>query len=641
MPNQLLLVVFLSLFSFSTFVSADMILDGTLGRSGPLQGPDFVIGAEFGQQHGRNLFHSFSRFNLRQGESATFSGPNSVNHIISRVTGGTVSTINGLLRSTIPKADFYFINPAGVMFGEQARLDVQGAFYASTAHSLRLSDGGQFNAVQPENSLLTVAPPEAFGFLEPNRQGFENIGGLVGNAPITVQRSKLTVPDTQTLSLIGGDITLSQGGLYAPAGYIHLASVASAGEVSVNPDTVHLDRFAKLGQIKLSQQSTLGNGVDKFDGAQRIDIRAGQFYLEDSFINAKVNSGEASKVVIYGRDLVELQQDAMIATESFSATDAGYITIDTDRLTMRHNANLRSDTQRGGAAGVITIQANHVRVVDDAKITSSTRNQGGLSGRIQITADTVQMSGTTQIKATSRGTAQSAGQVMIIADKLQLSDDATVDTSAFADANGDGGEIRIEANTLEMTDRAWLMSSSFNRGQSGPINIKADTLILSGQSAIVGTTFSQGKGGNVSLHVSDRLSITEAAVVTAGTEGQGSGGTVVLVLPAEQVTIAEAANITSVSEARNVVTEEIGRIFELTKQLGGNIDGSIFTGGGKSGHVYIKTDRLFLQSRASQRLAEELELKDCAELTAAQRNYFKSGRRKGLYDAFNDMIDAK
>ena len=104
--------------------SAQIVLDGTLGPTGALPGPDYAITADLGQQHGGNLFHSFGQFSIRQGESATFSGPPSVSNIISRVTGGQVSTIDGMLRSTILGANLYLLNPAGVLFRENARLDV-------------------------------------------------------------------------------------------------------------------------------------------------------------------------------------------------------------------------------------------------------------------------------------------------------------------------------------------------------------------------------------------------------------------------------------------------------------------------------------------------------------------------------------
>jgi len=137
--------------------NAEVILDGSLGRNGALPGPNYLIGADLGQQHGGNLFHSFQDFNLNRFESATFSGPNSINNIISRITGGNPSNIDGLIRSTIP-ADMYFLNPNGIIFGPNARLDVQGSFHASTADYLRLGENGRFDARNPSDSLLAVAP---------------------------------------------------------------------------------------------------------------------------------------------------------------------------------------------------------------------------------------------------------------------------------------------------------------------------------------------------------------------------------------------------------------------------------------------------------------------------------------------------
>ena len=80
---------------------AQISTDGTLGQSINLPGPNFQITPDLGQQHGPNLFHSFRDFNLSSQESATFSGPSSVQNILSRVTGGNPSHIDGLFRSTI------------------------------------------------------------------------------------------------------------------------------------------------------------------------------------------------------------------------------------------------------------------------------------------------------------------------------------------------------------------------------------------------------------------------------------------------------------------------------------------------------------------------------------------------------------
>src|SRR6266568_3335242 len=108
------LSVLLLLSALLTVSQAQITLDGSLGRAGALTGPNYSIPAEVGQLRGPNLFHSFGQFNVRSGESATFSGPDTVANILGRVTGGTSSTINGLLRSQIPRANLYLINPSGV-----------------------------------------------------------------------------------------------------------------------------------------------------------------------------------------------------------------------------------------------------------------------------------------------------------------------------------------------------------------------------------------------------------------------------------------------------------------------------------------------------------------------------------------------
>src|SRR5918999_5044895 len=149
----------------SAFTKAEVILDGTLGPRDSLTGPDFVVPDTVGRTVGPNLFHSFGLFNINTGESATFTGPAAIDNVISRVTGGSQSFIDGPLRCGIQSANLWFINPAGVLFGQHASLDIQGSFHVSTADYLKLGDGGRFEATSPENSVLTVAPPEAFGFL--------------------------------------------------------------------------------------------------------------------------------------------------------------------------------------------------------------------------------------------------------------------------------------------------------------------------------------------------------------------------------------------------------------------------------------------------------------------------------------------
>src|SRR5579863_8889107 len=157
-------------------------VDGRLSPAQTLVGPNYAIGANLGKQVGRNLFHSFGLFSLAQPETATFSGPATVTNIIGRVTGGAASSINGTIKSTIPGANLYLINPSGVVFGPNATVNVSGSFHASTADYLRMSDRARFQATNPDGSTLSAAPPAAFGFLNATP------------GTITVNSSSLGVP---------------------------------------------------------------------------------------------------------------------------------------------------------------------------------------------------------------------------------------------------------------------------------------------------------------------------------------------------------------------------------------------------------------------------------------------------------------
>ncbi|RKZ70889.1 MAG: hypothetical protein DRR19_33020 [Candidatus Parabeggiatoa sp. nov. 1] len=311
MKPQHFFIILLLIISLS--IKAEVTLDGTLGRSGALPGPDYLIGADLGQQHGGNLFHSFQDFNLQGHESATFSGPNSVQNIFSRVTGGTPSNIDGLLRSTIPNADMYFLNPYGIMFGPNARLDVQGSFHASTADYLRLENGGRFDARQPSESLLTVAPVEAFGFLTDTP------------ASITLHNSQLFVPFGKTLSLIGGDLLMNGElpsndhsdtfhpnyplKLFSDFGRINLASLGSSGELILTPSELVMN--AKKAGTIITNNTWIGVSGN---GAGDIFIRGGDVHLNHSELEGD-SQNQDSGIINLQANLLTLQ-GSEIATDT-------------------------------------------------------------------------------------------------------------------------------------------------------------------------------------------------------------------------------------------------------------------------------------------------------------------------------------
>ena len=124
---------------------AEIEFDGTVGPTARLSG-QMVITDAMGTPVGSNLFHSFSIFNVNRGESATFTAEFAFDNVIGRVTGPGFSTIDGPLVSRIPGADLWLINPNGVVFGQDASLDLQGSLYLATADYIVLEDGGRFAA---------------------------------------------------------------------------------------------------------------------------------------------------------------------------------------------------------------------------------------------------------------------------------------------------------------------------------------------------------------------------------------------------------------------------------------------------------------------------------------------------------------
>ena len=204
--------------------------DGSLGQTaGQLAGPSYTIGVHAAEQiRGSNLFHSFSEFNVNTGENATFSGPSSIANIINRVTGQSNSNIDGAInsRSAMPSANFFLLNPNGLVVGPNASFNVGGSVHLSTADYLRMTDGAQFFASLAKQSTLSSAPVTAFGFLGSNP------------SPITVQGSvgspNLVEAAGKEFSLIGGDISITGRTIATSGGRVNLASVASAGEVTWN-----------------------------------------------------------------------------------------------------------------------------------------------------------------------------------------------------------------------------------------------------------------------------------------------------------------------------------------------------------------------------------------------------------------------
>ncbi|MGB6296976.1 MAG: filamentous hemagglutinin N-terminal domain-containing protein, partial [Rivularia sp. (in: cyanobacteria)] len=170
-----------------------------------------------GIQKGNNLFHSFDKFSIKKGGEATFNNSTDVVNIINRVTGGNISNINGLIKAN-GSANLFLINPAGIVFGENARLNIGGSFFGSTAESILFEDGFEFRAVNPQQKpLLTISVPVGLqmgknpGAIEVNGSGHNLIAQDATASPYINLGSAnfLQVNENQILALVGGDIQLN------------------------------------------------------------------------------------------------------------------------------------------------------------------------------------------------------------------------------------------------------------------------------------------------------------------------------------------------------------------------------------------------------------------------------------------------
>lgn len=522
-------------------VHADVTLDGTLGPKITLQGPDFQIKSEHGTIVGNyNLFHSFDKFSINNTQTATFSGPDTIKNVVGRVTGGELSNIDGLIRSTFSTANLYLLNPSGVLLGPNAKLDVKGSFHVSTGDYISMGSTGIFYTDPIKTSVLTVDAPTAFGFLNSNPAG------------ISVNQSDLTVPEGKTISLIGGDIDLTGffdenngdfikvfAELTAPAGRIDIASVSSPGEVirgySENGPYLTTDSIETLGNINMYLTYADSGG----NGGGTVFIRGGKLTVDTTYVYASTkgisdNSGAGIDIEITGdmkmEDTIDFYDPSEqvsnprcdIATNIFSGVDqdSGGVRITADHMEINYNAGIRSLAYWGadGRTGDIEVTTDQLTMKDFAAIQTGT--QGAVkSGSVIINTGDMEIKDGAYIYSSTSSSTGDGGDIFVTADTLYLSelkytsDDVFTGITAqvFADNNwegsGNGGNITLDVKNLEMLAGAEISAPKFWYGKGGNIKVGLQdfaSITITGMDGIstgifTNTFWSGAKGGNIDL----------------------------------------------------------------------------------------------------------------------------------------------
>jgi filamentous hemagglutinin family protein len=541
--------------------TGSVVLDGTLGTSGPLSGPDYNITADLGKIAGNNLFQSFSQFNLVNGDVATFSGPVNIANILARVTGGGASSIDGTIQSTIQGANLFFINPFGVLFGSHAQVNVSGSFAVTSASYVKLADGGRFDAANPANDVLTAAPVSAFGFLNSTP------------GAISFQDSSLSVPAGQSFSVIGGNITLSGAILQAPGGRINLISINSPGELALDvtdldtlPDT---SGFSGLGAITVQND---GNGnpstvntSDASNGGGQVVIRGGSLLVQNSAIEANALGAMQEKGVdINVTGDLTVDDGGQITANTAGSANGGAINITAGAITLDGGWMVVSGTPQGpavsgitadaevgasGNAGNITIITPTLNIQNGARVSAATGGLGN-AGTVTVSANSIYIDAqnaqgfnapVTGIDVSSlepnMGVGASAGTVIIqpLSGPLSLQIVNGGLISAISGNSGGGGSINIVADSIELDGKTSDLFTGIesgadgfgSAGQGGNIQIQTRALTLADGAQISAQTFSTGGGGNINVNA-DTIDIQTGSSIQSDTLGLGPGGDVTL-----------------------------------------------------------------------------------------------------------------
>ncbi|HBB33646.1 MAG TPA: hypothetical protein DDZ80_25000 [Cyanobacteria bacterium UBA8803] len=156
-----------------------------------------------------NLFHSFEEFGLSEGQIANFLSNPQIQNILGRVVGGDASIINGLIQVTGGNSNLFLMNPAGIVFGANARLNVTADFTATTATGIGFGDKNWFNGFGSNDYLNLVGTPNRFAFDLSPGGSIINAGNLRVGRGDNLTLLSGTVVSTGQVSASGGEITIS------------------------------------------------------------------------------------------------------------------------------------------------------------------------------------------------------------------------------------------------------------------------------------------------------------------------------------------------------------------------------------------------------------------------------------------------
>ncbi|WP_375501713.1 filamentous hemagglutinin N-terminal domain-containing protein, partial [uncultured Nostoc sp.] len=300
-----------------------------------------------------NLFHSFSNFSITSDQVVNFQNAPTINNILVRVTGRNPSDIQGTLQ-TQGNANFFLMNPNGIIFGQNAVLNINGSFIGTTASAIQFPGGGEFSMTSPVNPLNPLLRVNPSAFL------FNQIPSQLAK-PIQVNEAFLFVPESQSLVLLGGDVNLEGAIVYAPDGRIELGGLAAGGTVGLNIDNnnfrLSFPESVARADVSFTNLTTVSASGEGGGGIQ-IQGRRVTFDSSDIAVNTLV-SKSGGTLGVNASESVELLRGSRLLTETTRSGTAGDLRIETGRLIVQDGSQISASTslQSTGGGGTLFVNA--------------------------------------------------------------------------------------------------------------------------------------------------------------------------------------------------------------------------------------------------------------------------------------------
>jgi filamentous hemagglutinin family protein len=557
---------------------AGVKLDGTLGGSAvALAGPAYNITQNLGTLAGGNLFFSFQYFNIATGQTALFTTTSpGIGNVISRVTGGYASTIDGTisLQAASGAPNFFFINPSGVTFTANAVIDVPAAFYVTTANYLKFPDGN-FYSDPTRTSTLSMAAPEAFGFLGSTRAPVNLAGaglysGAAGTAPVQIVAGDVTIDGGG----IGAGIATTSGDLRVIATGAQATEVPLTGPYTSNDGSVTIQNGGQLvtgggptstaGSIYVSA-ATLQ--IDGESGNPRTGIfseaggdGAGPVTVNVSGSASLANGGNIISLPGYGAPGADIELTAgsltisspspswltgIVASTGTTANGGSVLVNVTGAATIDNGGQILSETYASGRSGDVTLIAGSLNlqggpsnaVTQIANISQA--NSSGAAGQVSIlTTGATSIVDGAGILSVTEGTGNS-GPVIVTADSLTMDGGpeelaTAISSSALKGSSGEAAHVFVNtAGAMTISNNALISSTTDGVGNAGDVTVNAGSLSIYGGPAntAAGITTSaltdaSGSSGKLSVTTTGATTISSGGEILSATGGTGNAGDV-------------------------------------------------------------------------------------------------------------------